>query len=708
MTNPNAVAVPSPPRASLADAWSRVGCSLLTFRKLELWSAVEQVRALGFTALDVAAVPGFCDQVDVLAGAAPFEELAWRLADAGLRVSSVNAHPGDVAGPDHLGVTRSVRASLAAARALGAKVLTIPPGPDVPPEAWEATAARVAGRVRGWLDLADAEGVRLSLEAPHVYTLADDLQKARRLFDLVGDPRIGCTFDTSHAQRGHHRPLVECLSAVGAEVVHVHLRDSALGRITVTPGKGDCDYQPMLRALVAGGYRGDFNFELEGEGIEGEAIVVEAVFARQHLRHLLHDEPLPFSHRRYHTGWYRAWAAAREVVLHPRKFVVERPRLKALLRPPVLLLRTARREWVPYRQIAYQAGWRTEWRVGRSPRAISPGPRRAPGASPARRVAILGCGYTGGSMHGPGFARLPGVEVVGVCDPVAERVQASARQLGCRAFADGAEMIAQVKPDLVVNCTREWLHHPTTLLALRSGADVFCEKILAEDLAKGEELVREARARGRVLGVNFNWRFLPGIQRLRELVEQRPLGRLRMLRFLAHGATHHHALDLARFLGGPIRRLSASIQEEPESRGFKPWNDYVGELLYMPSVYCLANLETEQGVGVSLASSFLLDYGGVLLSVDAVFQEGTVTLSGIRDGDAYGTLTACARKPVDLRMGSERPGEFALSFQRSIEAFGRAWLEGQPPPISGEDALQVMRLEHALVESARRGAAVTL
>ena len=97
------------------------------------------------------------------------------------------------------------------------------------------------------------------------------------------------------------------------------------------------------------------------------------------------------------------------------------------------------------------------------------------------------------------------------------------------------------------------------------------------------------------------------------------------------------------------------------------------------------------------------------LSLDAVFDEGTVTLSGILDKDALGSLTASARKKVDLRMPhGDGPAQFALSFQRSIEAFVASLRNGSAPPTSGQDALEVMRLENAIVRSQLTGSRILL
>ena len=213
-------------------------------------------------------------------------------------------------------------------------------------------------------------------------------------------------------------------------------------------------------------------------------------------------------------------------------------------------------------------------------------------------------------------------------------------------------------------------------------------------------MVKAAREGGRVLGVNYNWRFLPGVQRIRQIRDSGELGKLRLLRILAHANVHNHALDLVRMLGGRVTTVTARIQDEPARRGFADWTPYAGELLYMPTISCVATLETEDDVHASLVSSELFDARGLLLSLDAMFDDGMLTLTGVLDKDGVGTLTASTGKQVDLRLRrGDAPAGFALSFQRSIEAFYESWRSGAAPPTTGEDGVEVMRLENALVRS---------
>jgi predicted dehydrogenase len=235
--------------------------------------------------------------------------------------------------------------------------------------------------------------------------------------------------------------------------------------------------------------------------------------------------------------------------------------------------------------------------------------------------------------------------------------------------------------------------------------DVFCEKIMAESIASGEAMMQPAAERGRVLAVNFNWRFLPGIQKIREIEEAGTLCELWMLRIVCHSWVWHHLLDIVIFLGGKPVGLTAQCRQDSlfEDRG--SWWRFADELLYLPGVYGMAMLETKEGVGASITSSNLWNPPGCLFGLDAIFRRGVITLSGVHMADALGILS-CDQKEADLHLTLEETRNartYAITFKRSITAFMDAYLQGKSPPTSGEDALFTMRMERAVVESATTG-----
>ena len=79
------------------------------------------------------------------------------------------------------------------------------------------------------------------------------------------------------------------------------------------------------------------------------------------------------------------------------------------------------------------------------------------------RVAIAGCGILG-TNHARFFSRHPNTVVVAVADPLKDRADALAAQVGGTAYADAADMFAKERPDLAVIATPD-PHHRAPLVA---------------------------------------------------------------------------------------------------------------------------------------------------------------------------------------------------------------------------------------------------
>ena len=64
--------------------------------------------------------------------------------------------------------------------------------------------------------------------------------------------------------------------------------------------------------------------------------------------------------------------------------------------------------------------------------------------------------------------------------------------------------------------------------------------------------------------------------------------------------------------------------------------------------------------------------------------------------------------PLADRLRGMTPFSYPESFDLGVKAYVEALLQGKPPPVSGEDGMAAMRLEAAIVQSARSGRNVVL
>ena len=200
------------------------------------------------------------------------------------------------------------------------------------------------------------------------------------------------------------------------------------------------------------------------------------------------------------------------------------------------------------------------------------------------RLALVGLGGVCEAVHYNGFSRIPGVELVGICDPDVDLLQRRRSEWGvAAAYEDYTAMLACVSPDAVVVATPNVYHKPLIIQALRAGCHVLCEKPLAMNVEETEELLDAATGAGVRHMVAFTYRFVPGMTYLQHLVDSGELGEIRHARFQrlqdwgeggigwrqykAMAGTGEladmgiHRIDLAQNLIGPIASVCAGMKQ---------------------------------------------------------------------------------------------------------------------------------------------------
>ncbi|MBI4551611.1 MAG: Gfo/Idh/MocA family oxidoreductase [Candidatus Latescibacteria bacterium] len=200
------------------------------------------------------------------------------------------------------------------------------------------------------------------------------------------------------------------------------------------------------------------------------------------------------------------------------------------------------------------------------------------------RVGLIGLGGVCAAVHYPGFARIPGVEIAGLCEANAEQLARRQREWGIAAgFTDAQELLKQVKPDAVVISTPNVSHREQVLRALDAGCHVLCEKPLGMTVPETVEMYDAARASGRRHMTAFTYRFVPGLTYLRSLVRTGALGEIRHARIQRlHdwgesslgwrqykamagsgelGDMGTHRIDYAEDVLGPIRSVCGAMKQ---------------------------------------------------------------------------------------------------------------------------------------------------
>jgi sugar phosphate isomerase/epimerase len=234
----------------------RLGCSTITFRRLPLAAALDQIRQLGFREIDLGALPGVCDHV-------PF---------TGIAVRSVNGDIGDLNRPLDAAGRRTRDAHLGRllelTAALGGRALVLPNGAldHEPLVDLRADVDLVAAELATAARRASEHGLELWVESLHLFRLCHTVERARLLTDALDGSGVGVVLDTSHVVASGADPA-DVITRFGSQIRHVHLRDATPGQINLSIGNGVVDFAGTLDALDAVGYDGHLTLELETRDI---------------------------------------------------------------------------------------------------------------------------------------------------------------------------------------------------------------------------------------------------------------------------------------------------------------------------------------------------------------------------------------------------------------------------------------------------------
>ena len=145
------------------------------------------------------------------------------------------------------------------------------------------------------------------------------------------------------------------------------------------------------------------------------------------------------------------------------------------------------------------------------------------------KAAIIGGGHIADQNHIPALKNLSDrVEVVAVCsrDIVNARALADKHSISEAYDNPSAMFESNSKPDIVINCTPNYLHHRFTMQALENGCHVLCEKPPGINAKEAREMADLAREKGLVLAYNFQRRYSSEYLTLKKLIAEQKLGNI--------------------------------------------------------------------------------------------------------------------------------------------------------------------------------------
>jgi UDP-N-acetylglucosamine 3-dehydrogenase len=138
-------------------------------------------------------------------------------------------------------------------------------------------------------------------------------------------------------------------------------------------------------------------------------------------------------------------------------------------------------------------------------------------------VAVIGTGFWG-KNHARVYRELASTELVAICDVNADKAKSVAGQFGVNAYTSSTRMLKNEEIEAVSVCTWSTSLAEEALNALKAGKHVLVEKPMATNTKQAEKLLKTAEKNDLHLTVGFLMRFIPGLQHIREAVENKKIG----------------------------------------------------------------------------------------------------------------------------------------------------------------------------------------
>jgi predicted dehydrogenase len=155
-------------------------------------------------------------------------------------------------------------------------------------------------------------------------------------------------------------------------------------------------------------------------------------------------------------------------------------------------------------------------------------------ADQRKRVGLIGCGWYGKTDLFRLIQVAP-VEVVSLCDVdkimlADAAAQAAGRQASKkkpRTYGDYRQMLAEKDLDVVLVATPDHWHALPMIEAVKSGADVYCQKPTSVDVVESQAMLAAARKYGRVVQIGTQRRSTPHLIEAREqIIKPGKLGKI--------------------------------------------------------------------------------------------------------------------------------------------------------------------------------------
>lgn len=337
------------------------------------------------------------------------------------------------------------------------------------------------------------------------------------------------------------------------------------------------------------------------------------------------------------------------------------------------------------------------------------------------RVALVGCGF-GAAHHMKAISTYNNAQVVGIADIGQDRLKQFGKKYGIGAqFSNFEEMIDKTRPDVVHVITPPLTHAAIATKILEMGCAVLVEKPMCMDEREADRIIEAAKSNGKPLCVMHNHLYDPPVQKAKDLIRSKPGNDpylVKITYLLEHGKLveegcldpghwihklplgfygEHAAPHVLYLLLNWVKEVSdVNISEMTcnyrESGVSRLWNVTLKSRTCM-GVMTLGDHTSLGQFVIELFTPLMVIRLNMLNLTWSIYRERNI---GLTAGRILGSVEESgwwiwntAKNMILIAAGrlKRRPGHRGL-----IRAFYDSLQNGQPPPVSGEEGREVVRI----------------
>jgi predicted dehydrogenase len=332
---------------------------------------------------------------------------------------------------------------------------------------------------------------------------------------------------------------------------------------------------------------------------------------------------------------------------------------------------------------------------------------------------VVGCGMIG-RVQAEAIVSIAGARLVAVCGRDEKRTAEFAAKFEAAPYTDYDRFLAHPGLQIVNICTPNGLHAEQGVRAAQAGKHVLVEKPIETTLEKADALIEACDRNGAKLGVIFQSRFLPAVQKIKRAIDEGRLGRLmagdayvkwyRAPEYYA-GSWHGtmaldgggalinqaiHTVDLLRWMMGPVETVFA-MKAALRYPQIEAEDTLVASLRFQNGALGVIEAATSAKPGFKRRLEISGERGTVILDGDAISCWAI-------DGE-----TEDATGGEQITDGSANPAAISNEgHRRQIEDMMRAVMEDRQPMVDGTEGRKSLELVTALYASANDGRVVKM